>query len=138
MDYKQKLKKFKLNPTQINNIIKKISEYAEEKELLYDILGKLHAKISYKEIIQDLENENFGVKKWNSSVFSKYRNNRDKKDKLQDSKIEIREGDIECPKCHQKKTVIVEMQTRSCDEGYTSQLFCFNEECKYTKIMDNF
>ena len=51
-------------------------------------------------------------------------------DEILEKPPEIREGEIECPKCHQKKTLVVEMQTRSADEGYTYYIHCYNSKCR--------
>lgn len=137
----EKKKLFKglgLNASQINSILKKVSEYDQEIEMLYDILGKLHSKIQFDKIMNDLVKENFGINKWESSSYDKYRENRAKKDKLASYKIDVREGEIECSKCKQKKTIVVEMQNRSCDEGYSYQIHCLNEKCGMIKTTDNF
>ncbi len=46
----------------------------------------------------------------------------------------VDQGEMECPRCHSKKTLVVEMQTRSADEGFTYYIHCFNPKCnKVTK-----
>ncbi len=139
MDDKKKLfKGLGLTGNQINTILKKTSEYEQENDMIYDILGKLYSKISYDQIIKDLKEENFGINKWNSTSYEKQRETRLKRDKLASYKVEVKEGEIKCSKCHQHKTVVVELQTRSGDEGYTYQIYCLNEKCGHTQRTDNF
>ena len=48
--------------------------------------------------------------------------------------MEVEEGEIKCPKCHGKKVLRTQAQTRSADEGTTAYFRCVNPlkiSCKY-------
>ena len=131
--YKNILKKdSKLKSKQINDLVLKISEYSESDELFYEILGLLNEGFSFNNIIKNINKNNFS---WNNSFYKKFAEKRDYKDNMLSKPPEIKDGETECPKCLAKKTLIVEMQTRSADEGFTYFLHCLNPNCKkITKV----
>jgi DNA-directed RNA polymerase subunit M/transcription elongation factor TFIIS len=57
-------------------------------------------------------------------------NERKLKDQLLENPLKMRDGVAKCPRCKEKKTVIIEFQDRSCDEGFTYELHCYNDKCK--------
>ncbi len=116
-----------LNPTQIKNLCELILSYDESVDLAYEIIGTLNAGTSYAAVKADLRKERFG---WDACSYVDFRKKREFRDTILAKPPEIREGEIECPKCHHKKTLVVEMQTRSADEGYTYYIHCFNPKCK--------
>jgi len=122
----------KLTSTQRKELLEILDDYDEPQTLLYEVIGLLNAKNSnYNKIKQDLIDYKIG---WKSCIFEEFHSKRLSEDQMLTKPPEIREGEIECPKCHQKKTLIVEMQTRSADEGYTYYIHCFNPKCmKITK-----
>ena len=117
----------KLNKKEIKNITNLISDHDHIEDIVYEIVGLLENDSNYNDIIQDIKDSKFG---WDSKYYSALRENREQKDHLLDNPPEIREGETECPKCGKKKTLIVEMQTRSADEGYTYYIHCFNPNCR--------
>ena len=121
------LRSANLTTAQAKTLTELILSYAESADLVYEILGALNTGISYKKVVEDLKQEHFG---WESSTYCKLRKDRANHDSILEKPPEIREGETECPKCHTKKTLVVEMQTRSADEGYTYYIYCFNPFCK--------
>lgn len=117
----------RLTKSQIKTLVRAILEYDESDELAYQVVGMLNSGTPIEEIIEDLNDNRLG---WNSNVFSELRQTREFKDKMISEPPEIREGEMECPKCHLKKTIVVPMQTRSADEGFTYYIHCFNPNCK--------
>jgi DNA-directed RNA polymerase subunit M/transcription elongation factor TFIIS len=109
--------------------------YDEKDEILYEIIGLIHEKYSIKDIIQDLTKKRFS---WKSHYYKTFHKNREVQDAQLENPPEIREGEIECPKCKTKKTILVEMQIRRADEGFTYEIHCFNPTCKFVKRTDNF
>jgi len=116
-----------LTESQALNIIKLVSNYDESKELLYEIIGLLNDNANYASIVKDIKNDKFG---WESSKYKNFVEERRLEDNILENPPEIKEGENECPKCHQRKTLVVEMQTRSADEGYTYYIHCFNPKCR--------
>jgi DNA-directed RNA polymerase subunit M/transcription elongation factor TFIIS len=104
-----------------------IIDYDESDSLLYEAIGLLNAGQSYSQVFNAFSN---GCFKWNSKIYKEMYDKRTLNDLMLAKPPEIRDGEIECPKCHKKKTFIVEMQTRSADEGYTYYIHCLNPTCK--------
>lgn len=115
-----------LKPIQRKKIINLLKKFDNSDELIYEIIGLLK-KLSYKDVLNDLENGKLG---WNSIYYKEQRNHLH----LQDSQLEnppkIQDGEIECPKCKSTQTMVIEMQTRSADEGFTYYINCFNPNCR--------
>lgn len=117
----------KLAPKHAAKMAKLISTTIEPQVVLYDILGELSSGMDPDIVLADLAQDHIGFK---SSAYNSFREKRDKNDELVTKPPEIKEGEIECPKCHKKFTLVIEMQTRSADEGYTYYTHCFNPDCK--------
>ena len=117
----------KLTKRQVTELSKIVSEYAEEDELVYEIIGMLESGISFNDIKKDLKTGKFGFE---TCFFRKNQKADIQENALLENPPEIREGEVECPVCKQKKTVVVEMQTRSADEGFTYKTHCFNPKCR--------
>lgn len=116
-----------LNEIQIQTLIGLIEEYDYPKKILYEIIGLLNENINYNDIVNDLKNRK---SYWDLSNYKIYQDKRHLEDALLEKPPEITEGETSCPKCHQKKVLVVEMQTRSADEGYTYYIKCFNPTCR--------
>jgi len=116
-----------VSDSQAKKLSKIISKYEEAQEVLYNTIGVLEAGIPFNKVLAEVDSENIY---WNSCVFDEYKRQREIKDGILAKPPEIREGEIECPKCHMKKTLVVEMQTRSADEGFTYSIHCYNSKCK--------
>lgn len=104
-----------------------VMSYEDTNNILYEVIGLLQEGISYKNIIEDYSAGNTG---WSGSCYKEYKRQRDIADALLLKPLEIKDGEIECPKCKKTKTLVVEMQTRSADEGFTYYIHCFNPRCK--------
>jgi len=125
-----------LKKTQIKNIIKLSDSYTNADEILYDLCGQLEiSSTDYSQIIDDFTNEKFG---WNCQLFNKLNTKKYQKDELLENPPTMKDGDIPCKKCGQKKTIIFQMQTRSADEPSTYEIRCFNQHCKAVRKTDNF
>jgi DNA-directed RNA polymerase subunit M/transcription elongation factor TFIIS len=103
---------------------------------VYDAIGSLSccgkgAKVK-STVIEELKN---GIQGWATLAFAENRESRKKKDQMLERPPEIRDGDQECVKCKQRKVIVVEMQTRSADEGFTYQVVCYNAECKFIQTL---
>ncbi len=116
-----------LKPGQAKALTSVIIEYDDPEELAYEAIGLLSEGIKYSKIKEDFIAGRFG---WAGVMYNEQRNTRALRDNILAKPPEVREGEIECPKCHQKKTLVVEMQTRSADEGFTYSIHCFNPKCK--------
>jgi DNA-directed RNA polymerase subunit M/transcription elongation factor TFIIS len=112
---------------QLKRLATEIVQYQEVQQLLYEVLGQFESGLSADQIVSDLKN---GRLKWDSSAYKEQQNNRQIRDNMLANPPEVREGEIACPKCKQKKTLVVEMQTRSADEGFTYWIHCLNPDCK--------
>ena len=106
----------KLKPVQIKVLTRIILEYDDPQELAYQAVGLLNNGVSYSKLKSDYQQEKFG---WDSVLYVKERDARGYKDKILETPPEVREGEMKCPACNQAKTLVVEMQTRSADEGCT-------------------
>jgi len=117
----------KLGSRQVTTLVDLISGYDESAELLYEVIGLLNNGNSFTKVKNDITKEKF---EWEGSAYDDLAAERRHNDSILEKPPEIREGENECPKCHQKKTLVVEMQTRSADEGYTYYIHCFNPKCR--------
>lgn len=104
-----------------------IIKYDEPGKLAYEAIGMINNGVPFQKVKEDYSEHQFY---WKSTPFKKLVANRIAKDTMLETPPEIREGEMECPKCHQKKTLVVEMQTRSADEGFTYYIHCLNPKCK--------
>jgi len=114
-------------PKEIKKLLK---DFDDPIELKYEIISQLRNGIAEQQIIEDLKNKKIGFE---SSQFSDFHSQKKLKNSQIENPVEMKEGEIECPKCKKKKTIVLELQTRSCDEGFTYELHCFNQDCKYIK-----
>lgn len=121
------LSKTKLKPSQIKTLTSLLKDYDDPEDVAYQIIGQLNSGITFTTLKKDLQN---GVYNWESTIFKDLRNERDMIDYTLENPIQIREGEMECPKCHSTKTIVVPMQTRSADEGTTYYIVCMNPPCK--------
>jgi hypothetical protein len=117
----------KLKPGQTRVLIKIILKYEEVDELAYEAIGLLNNGVKYAALKKDFLAESFG---WAGSPYQQHRETRKFRDNILANPPDVREGEMECPKCHKKQTLVVEMQTRSADEGFTYFIHCFNPKCK--------
>lgn len=117
----------KLKNNQISALKDIILGYDESNALVYEAIGLLNEGQSFSQVKADFTAGKF---EWESGNYKQLYEKRELHDAILAKPPEIREGEIECPKCHKKKTLIVEMQTRSADEGYTYYIHCFNPTCK--------
>lgn len=124
------LKEFDISDKHIDEITILLKDYKESDDIFYNILGQLKEGISVKKVIKDLDKDKIN---WDSKMYKELKEKRKIKDNNIENPPEFKEGEIECPKCKQKKTVVFYGQTRSCDEGYTYEMRCFNSKCKYIK-----
>ena len=99
----------------------------EVDELAYEAIGLLNNGVKYAALKKDFLAECFG---WEGSPYQQHRETRKFRDNILAKPPDVREGEMECPKCHKKQTLVVEMQTRSADEGFTYFIHCFNPKCK--------
>ena len=116
----------KLKASQINALKAIILSYDESSALVYEAIGLLNEGQTFSQVKADFTAGKF---KWKGRHYKKMCEMRELHDVMLAKPPEIREGEIECPKCHKKKTYIVEMQTRSADEGYTYYIYCLNPTC---------
>jgi len=117
----------KLKPKQIQVLVKIILNYNETEELAYEAIGLLNEGIEYAKVKQDFLAERFA---WKGRPYLEHRQTRDFRDNMLANPPQVREGEMECPKCHKKQTLVTEMQTRSADEGFTYFINCLNPKCK--------
>lgn len=86
--------------------------------------------------LDDVErNSEHGIRRWETEQFEGYRKKRRDADLMLEKPPEIRDGDQQCIKCGQRKVRVVELQTRSIDEGFTYKAFCYNAACKYIQTL---
>jgi DNA-directed RNA polymerase subunit M/transcription elongation factor TFIIS len=134
-----KLDKLTFEPSQLNDIsiqsnIDKLKYAIQNKRrsndelfyIWYDSIQYLKTGVSFKKIIDNIDSlENV--------YCESYLNERDLKDQLIENPPKMKDGVSKCPKCGEKKTIITETQGRSCDEGFTYELHCYNDKCSLTK-----
>lgn len=120
-----------LDSKQKKKLLKLVSKYEEPVSVLYDAIGRIQEE-PFETVYRDLKKNNLG---YNSSNYNTFKEKREAEDQILENPPEIKENTVECPKCKTKKTIIQEIQTRSCDEGFTYKLHCYNPKCKFVKIM---
>ena len=125
------LESVNLSSKQKKKLVKYVQKYDDPDSLLYDLIGRLSVE-DFDNVYDDLKKGDLDFK---STNYKKFQENQNNKDYLIEHPPEIKEGQTECPKCKTKKTIIQEIQTRSCDEGFTYKLHCYNQSCKYVKIL---
>ena len=131
MNIETLLKSVNLPSKQKKKILKHVQEFDDPEAVLYDTIGRLQTE-DFETVYEDLKNKNLDFK---SSNYKKMQELQESLDYIVEHPPEIKEGEIECPKCKTKKTIIQEIQTRSCDEGFTYKLHCYNPTCNYVKIL---
>ena len=124
-----------INSKVAHSIYKNTMQYEDQKRIVYDILGEIKKGQKIANVMSNIKEKRFG---WDSTFFNPYHDKHLRFCERIETPPEIREGEIQCPKCKTKKTVLVEMQLRSADEGFTYEIHCFNPKCKYVKRTDNF
>ncbi len=133
-DYKKVLGEY-LKPKQVSKLLELLVEYEEIDQIFYETVGQLSTGIKYETILDDLMSDKT---MFDSTIYKDLKFQRELKDKSIEHPPELKEGEIDCSKCKQKKTIIVEFQSRSCDEGFTYEIHCYNKDCKFIKRTTNF
>jgi DNA-directed RNA polymerase subunit M/transcription elongation factor TFIIS len=119
-----------------DNIELEAQEKMSEDDIFYMYYDNL-ARVKDDEDIDDIINDNKnGLKNFETKTFEEYNIQRDLKDHQIENPPKMRDGIVKCPKCNKKKTIVVEFQGRSCDEGFTYELHCYNKKCKLEKTRD--
>lgn len=116
-----------LKKTPATTLAKVIDEYDDPEELVYQAAGLLNEDFPYKKLLAEYKKGQFF---WNSAEYQEHRALQKERDSMLANPPEVREGEIECPKCHSKKTLTIETQSRSADEGFTYYIHCLNPKCK--------
>lgn len=125
-----------LSKSNLQLLKKYANNYNNPDEFLYEIYGKILEGITIQNILKEIKEKKFG---FSQEIFSKYREKRNLKDKFISNPVEIKENpNYHCSRCKSNKVVIVEMQTRSADEGFTYFMHCLNSTCRLIKQTDNF
>lgn len=115
------------NCEQLTMLATYINDFDKPDELLYDIIGMLMKNIPIDIIQKNIEDCKFGL---DSEWFESQQKQQENQDDLLCNPPEIKEGDMPCPKCGTLKTLFIDKQTRSADEGSTLFIFCLDEKCK--------
>lgn len=98
--------------------------------LQYDILSRLKSGEKFADILQDIKKDKYS---WSTKDNYDLNNKRELYNQQLKTPSKMNDGVAKCPKCSKKKTVIVEFQGRSCDEGFTYELHCYNDDCSLVK-----
>ena len=99
------------------------SSEIEYNDLVYEVIGDLCLGKSCSHILTSLNNRHFG---WNNTHFDMYKRKLNEQDYFLTHPYEVEEGVLECSKCHSKRTISYQRQTRSADEGATTFAQCVN------------
>ena len=92
--------------------------------IAYEKLGELidaKDKESRQQIIADIRKDKI---LWESSVYSKYKEKRDKVNSTISEGIKIQAGEFKCKKCGSRDCFPYNQQTRGADEGMTTFVIC--------------
>jgi DNA-directed RNA polymerase subunit M/transcription elongation factor TFIIS len=90
-------------------------EESNSKIALLVTLKKQQRHLVYKEFKNN-------VNVFDSFIFNEYKNDTS----YEKQKVEIKEGEFQCKKCHNKKCTYFLLQTRAADEGFTTFITCIN------------
>lgn len=117
----------------IKNLVESKKLYSKDSiDLYYNCIERIYAGISFKTIYKDIKKDRIDFLSTDSR-YQQYINERELKDQQLENPPVMKDGIAPCPKCKEKKTVIIEFQGRSCDEGFTYELHCYNKKCNLTK-----
>ncbi len=109
----------------LNNITSK-----QDKKTIINILRFMHYKeLSLKDILTCIKEETYS---FNNILWDKQREEIKKEVNRLQTKIEVMESYVECPKCKQKKIQFYNVQLRRADEPPTTFNNCMNKDFMYT------
>ena len=132
-DIKEEIKKeisiFTSSEKNINIFLNNILSKGDSNQTL-NILRFIHYKdLSLKDILNSIKEDNYS---FNNNLWEPYREEIKKEVNRLQTKVEVAESYIECPKCKQKKIQFYNVQLRRADEPPTTFNNCMNKNCMYS------
>ena len=116
-----------------NNITQE--DFVEDKlklrynELIYETIGEISNGKKLKEISDNIKNSKIG---WKNPVFKELEFRMEEQDNFIENPFEVEEGALTCNKCGSKRVFYYQVQSRSCDEPYTTKATCVACKSKWT------
>ena len=100
-------------------------------DIIYELLGNLHAKNAKAHISEIIFNVKNGNHAFNSHIFRLTRSkNIEMFRSLMDTEKEIVTSKFQCRKCKEYNTTTQTVQLRSADEGMDTIVTCLNSKCE--------
>jgi DNA-directed RNA polymerase subunit M/transcription elongation factor TFIIS len=113
----------------INIILNNITSKQDKIKMLNITRFMYYKDLSLKDILTSIKEDTYS---FSNILWDKQREEIKKEVNRLQTKIEVMESYIECPKCKQKKIQFYNVQLRRADEPPTTFNNCMNKDCMYT------
>ena len=128
-DLKEVVEGFTTSSKNINIFVNNITFKKDKISMLNMVRFMYYKDLSLKEILTSIKEDSYG---FNNLLWDKQREEIKKEVNRLQTKIDVMESYIECPKCKQKKIQFYNVQLRRADEPPTTFNNCMNKTCMYT------
>ena len=129
IELKKEIEGFTTSEKNVNIILNNITS-KKDKNSMVNIIRFMHYKeVSLKDTLSSIKEDTYS---FNNILWDEQREEIKKEVNRLQTKIEVMESYIECPKCKQKKIQFYNVQLRRADEPPTTFNNCMNKHCMYT------
>lgn len=128
-ELKSIVESFTTSSKNINIFVNNITSKKDKVNMLNVVRFMYYKELSLKEILTSIKEDSYD---FNNILWDKQREEVKKEVNRLQTKIDVIESYVECPKCKQKKIQFYNVQLRRADEPPTTFNNCMNRLCMYT------
>jgi len=128
-DLKEVVETFTTSSKNINIFVNNITSKQDKIKMLNITRFMYYKDLSLKDMLTSIKEDSYA---FNNIIWDKQREEIKKEVNRLQTKIDVMESYIECPKCKQKKIQFYNVQLRRADEPPTTFNNCMNKMCMYT------
>jgi len=129
IELKKEIESFTSSEKNINIFLSNITSKQDKSTMVNIIRFMYYKDLSLKDILSSIKEDTYS---FNNLLWDEQREEIKKEVNRLQTKIEVMESYIECPKCKQKKIQFYNVQLRRADEPPTTFNNCMNKDCMYT------
>jgi len=129
IELKKEIESFTSSEKNINIFLSNITSKQDKSTMVNIIRFMYYKDLSLKDILSSIKEDTYS---FNNLLWDEQREEIKKEVNRLQTKIEVMESYIECPRCKQKKIQFYNVQLRRADEPPTTFNNCMNKDCMYT------
>ena len=129
IELKKEIESFTSSEKNINIFLSNITSKQDKSTMVNIIRFMYYKDLSLKDILSSIKEDTYS---FNNFLWDEQREEIKKEVNRLQTKIEVMESYIECPRCKQKKIQFYNVQLRRADEPPTTFNNCMTKDCMYT------